>query len=125
MVSTTVSQIISAGTASAGSSTDSTGIDLSSAVGLAIGYSLTFNASATEGATIELYADDEGASQSFTIGTNANALDSHDIAISAGNTVEGVVLMSHIPKYAKARVVNNDSTYDITGVNLYAQVQTA
>jgi hypothetical protein len=124
-ITKTATKIVDAETAAASSSVDSDGMDLSSAIDLAIGFEMTFNASATEGARIELYGDQDGASSSFTIGANQEATDEYDVAVSAGNTVSGVIPMIRSPKYAKVRVVNEDGTYSITAISVWSQVQTA
>lgn len=124
-ITKSATNIIDNQTAAASGSVESTGIDLSNAIDLAIGFELTFDASATGGARIELYADPEGASATFTIGANQEPTDEHDVPVSTGNTIEGVVPMVRSPKYCKIRVVNRDADYSITGISVWAQVQTA
>jgi hypothetical protein len=99
-------------------------VDLSGAIDFAIGYTISFSASAisTGYARIELYADPTGANPSFSIGSYDDPVDSYDIQVDAGRTVNGVVQMNRSGKYAKVRVVNS-SGQSITGVNIYAIVQ--
>ncbi len=124
-ITKSATKIIDNQTAAASGSVDSSGIDMSNAIDLAIGFELTFNASATDGARIELYGDSSGASASFTIGANQEPTDEYDVAVSAGNTVSGVIPMIRSPKYAKVRVVNEDGSYSITGISVWSQIQTA
>lgn len=124
-ITKSATKIIDNQSAAASGSVDSSGIDLSNAIDFAIGFEMTFNASATEGARIELYGDPEGAAASFTIGSNQEATDEYDIAVSAGNTVSGVIQMTKSMKYAKARVVNEDGSQSITAISVWAQIQTA
>lgn len=113
-------------TISASSSyTDATGSDLSTTISLAIGYEMTFNASATEGATIEVYADPDSASQTFTVGTYHDPTDSFDVDVDAGNKAEGMIQVNCAAKYVKIRVVNNDGSQSITGCSVWVQKQTA
>lgn len=124
-ITKSATKIIDNQTVAASGSVDSDGFDLSNAIDLAIGFEMTFNASATEGARIELYGDPDGASSSFTIGTNQEATDEYDVAVSAGATISGVIPMIRSMKYAKIRVVNEDSSYSITAISVWSQIQTA
>ncbi len=101
----------------------STGVDLSGAVDFGIGYKMTFNASATLGATIELYADPEGADVDFTVGTYDDPTDAADVAVDAGHQAMGFIPLSRSAKYVKAKVRNLDTGQSITGIYLYATVQ--
>jgi hypothetical protein len=85
---------------------------------------MTFHASCTAGARIELYADPQDASASFSIGTYDTHIDSEDIARSAGHTVNGSVQMNWAAKYVKVRIVNLDTVYSITGASATVTVQT-
>ena len=124
-LSKTVTPILNSATMAANSSSSaSTGVDLSQAVDFGIGYQMTFNASATKGARIDLYADPEGASISFTIGTYADPCDSGDVAVDAGHQVQGFVQMQRAAKYVRAKVTNLDTGQSITGCSLWAIVQT-
>jgi hypothetical protein len=123
-LSKTVTQILNGATVAANSSSSaSTGVDLSEAVDFGIGYQMTFNGSATKGARIDLFADPEGASVSFTVGSYADACDSGDVAVDAGHQVQGFVQMQRAAKYVRAKVVNLDTGQSITGCSLWAQVQ--
>ena len=104
-------------------SPESTGVDLNDAVDFGIGYQMTFHASATKGARIDLYADPAGASQSFTIGTYADPCDSGDVQVDAGHQVQGFIQMQRAPKFVRAKVVNLDSSQSLTNCSLWAIVQ--
>jgi hypothetical protein len=99
------------------------GLDLSTAVDFAVGYTMTFNAAATLGARIDLFADPAGASSSFTIGAYDDAIDSGDIAIDAGHTVNGLIQMQRAAKFVKARIVNLDTGQSITAASLWGIIQ--
>ncbi len=123
-LSKTVTTVLSNVTAAAGSnSSASSGIDLSTAVDFGIGFKMTFNASATAGATIELYADPTGSNSDFTIGTYDDPADAGDVAVDAGHQVQGFIPLNRAAKYTKARVKNLDGSYSITGIYLYSIVQ--
>jgi hypothetical protein len=111
--------------AAAGYKDASPGGDLSSCIALGVGVTLTFDASATKGARVDIFADPAGASASFTIGANDEPYDSADIALNKGNTVSAFLPLSHTPKFAKARIVNEDDSYSITACSMWAQIQTA
>jgi hypothetical protein len=103
-----------------------TGTDLSSAINLKVGYTLTFNGSATAGARIDLFADPADASANFTIGAYDNALDSEDILLTAtnkGHQVSGNIQMNWAAKYVKARLVNLDPAQSITGASVWLTPQ--
>ena len=122
----TSTQVVTSQTITSSSSyTDTTGTDLTTAISCAVGYTMTFNASATAGATIEIYADPDSASQTFTVGTYHDPTDSFEIPVDAGNAVEGMVQINCAPKYIKVRIVNNDTGQSITLANAYVVVQTA
>ncbi len=105
-------------------SSASTGVDLGAAVDFGIGYQMTFNASATKGARIDLFADQAGASASFTVGTYADACDSGDVQVDSGHQVQGFIQLQRAARYVKAKVVNLDTGQSITACSLWAQVQT-
>jgi len=124
-LSKTPTQIISNITVSANTaSTASTGVDLNNAIDFGIGFQMTFNASATKGARIDLYADPAGASVSFTIGSYAAPCDSGDVQLSAGHQVQGFIQMQRAARYVKAKIVNLDTGQSITAASLWAHVQT-
>lgn len=109
----------------AGTQTSTSSLDLSSAISLAIGFTMTFNASATSGARIEVFADPTGANTSFSVGSYDDLIDSWDIPVDAGHTVNGAVQLNHSAKYVKVRLKNLDAGYTITAAYLYGIVQTA
>ncbi len=108
-----------------GSSSASTGVDLSQAVDFDIQFQITFNASAVGvggvGARIDLYSNHSSAS--FTVGSFDQPCDSADVLISSGHQVNGSFQMKKSSKYVKAKIVNLDPTYSITGASLWATVQ--
>lgn len=120
----TVTKVIDNQTIALSSSYTSTGVDLSNAVDFAVGYQLTFNASCTLGARIDLFADPDGDSISFTVGTYDDAVDSADIDKDAGHQVNGVVQLNRSAKYVKVRIVNLDTAQSITGASAWTFVQT-
>lgn len=124
-LSKTPTQIISNITVSANTaSAASTGVDLNNAIDFGIGYQMTFNASATKGARIDLYADPTGASISFTVGSNAAPCDSGDVKLKAGGQVQGFIQMQRAARYVKAKIVNLDTGQSITAASLWSHVQT-
>lgn len=125
VIAKTATKIIDNVTVALSASADSSGVDLSSAIKFGVGFSLTFNAAATAGARVELYADPAGAASTFTIGANDDPCDFADIELDAGNTVSGFIPLLDTPKYVKARIVNEDDTYSITALSVWSQVQTA
>jgi hypothetical protein len=106
-----------------GVSTESTGVDLNDAVDFGIGYQMTFNASATKGARIDLYADPAGAAQTFSIGTYADPCDSGDVQVDAGHQVQGFIQLQRAARYVKCKVTNLDTGQSITGCSLWSIVQ--
>lgn len=111
--------------AASGNQDQATALDVGAGLRLDIGYTMTFNASAAAGARIELYGDPTGANASFSIGTYDNPIDSFEIPVSAGHTVNSVIRLEKAGKYVKARIVNLSSSYSITGASLYGLLQTA
>lgn len=121
----TASNVINNQTIAASSSaTQATGTDLTSAINFKVGYTMTFNASATYGARIEVYADPQDAAASFSIGTYDNPIDAEDILVSKGHTVSGSFQMNWAAKYVKVRIVNVDTFYSITAASAWVTVQT-
>ncbi len=103
----------------------SAGVDLSDAIDLAVGYTMTFNAAANYGATIFLYGDPAGNSLDFVAGSYDNPIDECPIdgKSKAGHTVSGVYQFNHSAKYVKFRVYNHDDTVSITNCSIWAIVQ--
>lgn len=126
LAKTATTLINSVTVAASGVQDSAASLDLSAAIDLAIGYTMTFNASAgTYGARIELFADPTGANSSFSIGTYDDCVDSWDIPGDAGHTVNGLVPMMKCGKYVKARIVNLSTSQTITAATLTGIVQTA
>lgn len=109
----------------AASTLDAIGTDLSGCINLSIGFELTFSGSATKGATINMYTDPDGASQTFAIGTYHTPTWSMDIDLDAGHKVENGFIVPRVGKYVKFEIVNNDTAQDITGASLWVIPQTA
>jgi hypothetical protein len=124
-ITKSATNIIDNQAAAADGNVESSGFGLSNAIDMAIGYEMTFDASATGDARLELYADPSGSSASFTIGANDVPVDEVDIRHSSGNTVRGLVSMVRSAMYCKVRVVNEDESYSITGISVWTQIQTA
>jgi len=99
-------------------------IDLTDAVDLFIGYTLTFDAAADAGATIYLFADPSSSNTSFVVGSYDNEIDKWPIDGDSkkGHTVSGGVRMDHSAKYVKVKVFNHD-TVSITGCSIWAAPQ--
>lgn len=115
--SKTSTKILDNKTANASSSTslsDCTAVNLSTAVQLAIDVEMTFNASATQGATVRVYASDDN-SEYDTI-----PYDQFDVAVSAGNAVKAHFAVLPAPKYIKVSVTNLDTAQSLTGISVYS-----
>jgi hypothetical protein len=84
---------------------------------------MTFNGAATKGAQILIYADPEGASATFSVGSYDDPCDSADIDVDAGHQVNGFIPVLREPKYIKAVVKNLDTAQSITGISVWSQVQ--
>lgn len=99
----------------------STGVDLTTAVDLAIGYRLTFNADSNVGVTVFMYGDPSGSDINFTAGSYDNPVDQCPISgsgTSKGKTVASTYRMDHSSKYVKFRVYNHD-TVSVTNLSLW------
>lgn len=99
----------------------SAGVDLTTAVDLAIGYRLTFNADSNVGITIFMYGDPSGSDINFTVGSYDNPVDQCPVSgsgTSKGKTVAGTYRMDHSSKYVKFRVYDHD-TVSVTNFSLW------
>lgn len=115
--------MISGATVAAGSSAVSAGsVDLSGSIDFGVGYVLTFNASATGYARLEVYADPTASNPSFSVGSYDDPVDSYDIQVDAGHKVSGVVPFTRAFRYGKLKITNSTGQ-SLTGVSLYAIVQ--
>jgi len=114
----TVVTMINLSSLAAGSTSslsDCTALDLSRTISLFLEVEATFDASATEGLTIKWYTSRDN--------TNWSTVEwlSDDINVSPGNTVlVPLVPIDPAPMYLKATITNNDSSYAVTNVKLYA-----
>jgi len=116
----TVTQILDNKTAAASGSTaiaDCTEVDLSEVINLGIGVLLTFNASATAGATVEVYGAYDGTNYT------SEPLDEYDVELSAGNTVKVAFLSLVTTEKIKVVVKNNDTSQSITGISVWVHTQ--
>lgn len=96
---------------------DCAAVDGSSVVALGIEAVMTFNASATAGATIKVFTSADGTNY-CTVPTQE-----YDVAVSAGATVRHsfTVLPGH--KAYKVVVANLDTAQSITGISVNAEPQ--
>jgi len=99
----------------------SAGVDLTTAVDLAIGYRLTFNADSNVGITVFMYGDPSGSDINFSPGSYDNPVDQCPVSgsgTSKGKTVASTYRMDHSAKYVKFRVYNHD-TVSATNFSLW------
>jgi len=105
--------------AASGSTTlnDCTTEDLSAALQCAIEVDMTFNASATAGATVKVFASGDG--------TNFDTVEyaTQSVSVSAGNSVQVTFPINPAVKYFKVQVTNLDTTYSLTGISVWSIVQ--
>ena len=99
-------------------------IDLSEAVDFGIGVKATPNGSATACVTVELIADPRSIDPTFPVNDYFTPVDAGDLDLYAGHVCQGFFPMNRSAKYVKVRVKNNDATYSVTAVSVYALVQT-
>lgn len=106
----------SAQTLSASSSdTDNIDLDANGFDQVLITWKGTFNVSATDGCTIEIFASPDSGTTEDTI-----PLYSIEVEVDAGNTVIISLAVKDVP-YIAVKRTNNDSSYDITNETvLYA-----
>lgn len=110
----TVNQSLQAAQTLAASGTDTDDIDLDTAGydAVLVQWQGTFNASATDGCTIEVFGSPDSGSNDDNI-----PLWPIEISVDAGNTVKISFLIEGIP-YAAIKRTNNDSSYSITNETL-------
>lgn len=107
-------------TAAASASTvlaDCTAEDLSTALQCAIEVGMTFDASATTGATVKVFASGDGTA----FDTVEYATQS--VAVSAGNAIQATFPINPAAKYIKVQVTNLDTSYSITAISAWSIVQ--
>lgn len=102
----------------------SASIDLTDAVDLCIGYTLTFDAGADVGATIYLFADPSFSNSSFVVGSYDYPVDSWPVngSSKAGHTISGNARMDHSAKFVKVRLYNHDNV-SITNCSVWIAPQ--
>lgn len=116
----TYTKVLDNKTAAASSSTalaDCTAEDLSAALQCAIEVDMTFNASATQGATIKVFASGDG--------TNFDTVEyaTQSVSVSAGSSIQVTFPINPAVKYFKVQVTNLDTSYSITGISVWTIVQ--
>jgi len=116
----TYSKILDNKTAAASGSTtlgDCTAEDLSAALQCAIEVDMTFHESATQGATIKVFASGDG--------TNFDTVEyaTQSVAVSAGNSIQVTFPINPAVKYFRVQVTNLDSVQSITAISVWSIVQ--
>jgi len=116
----TYSKILDNKTAAASGSTtlgDCTAEDLSAALQCAIEVDMTFHESATQGATIKVFASGDG--------TNFDTVEyaTQSVAVSAGNAIQVTFPINPAVKYFRVQVTNLDSVQSITAISVWSIVQ--
>lgn len=106
-----------AGTSASTTLSDCTAEDLSAALQCAIEVDMTFNASATLGATVKVFASGDG--------TNFDTVEyaTQSVALSAGNAVQVTFPINPAVKYFRVQVTNLDSAQTITAISVWSIVQ--
>ena len=96
---------------------DCTSEDLSTALQCAIEVDMTFDASATAGATVKVFASGDG--------TNFDTVEyaTQSVDVSAGNAIQVTFPINPAAKYIRVQVTNLDTTYDITAISVWSIVQ--
>lgn len=96
------------------SSSDTDDIDLAASGydAVLVQWQGTFNASATDGCTIEVFASPDSGTTEDTI-----PIWSQEVEVDAGNTVKISFVIPDVP-YAAIKRTNNDSSYSITNETL-------
>ena len=119
----TVTKLLDNKTAAASSSTvigECAAEDLSTALQCAIQVNLTFNASATMGATVKVYASSDNSNfdtAGYEYATQSVAF------LTGGGAVQVTFPINPAAKYFKAVVTNLDSGQSITGITVWSIVQ--
>lgn len=116
----TVTKVLDNKTANASSSTtlgDCTAEDLSAALQCAIETVMTFDADATAGATIKVFASRDG--------TNFDTVEyaTQSVSVSAGNTVGVTFPINPAVKYFRVQVTNLDTSKSLTAISVWTIVQ--
>ena len=121
----TVTKVVDAQTVAASSSlslANSTAIGPTSTdalINLAIECTVTYNASATLGCTVKLYASYDGTNY------DTDPYDQFDMPFTAGATKSQTFALNPAPKYLKVGVTNNDTGQSITAFSAWAHTQAA
>jgi len=116
-ITKTSTKIIDNKSAAADDSTslsDCVSVDLTTAIQMAIDVEMIFNASATYGAMVEVYASDDDTNW------DTNPFEQFPVAVTPGATIREHFVMIPAPKYIRVKVVNLDPTYSITAINVYS-----
>lgn len=104
-------------------SSPSSVFNLTDAIKLSVGYTMTFAANAELGATIFLYGDPSFNNSSFVAGIHDDPADSASIEVDAGNTVSSTLFMEDSPSYARIRIYNHDNSASITNCSIWIAPQ--
>lgn len=93
--------------------------DTSTLINLAIECTVTYNASATAGCTVKLYASYDGTNY------DSDPYDQFDMPFTANTTKSQTFAVNPAPKYLKVGVTNLDTAQDITAFSAWAHTQAA
>lgn len=88
-------------------------------INLAIECTVTYNASATAGCTVKLYASYDGTNY------DSDPYDQFDMPFTANTTKSQTFAVNPAPKYLKVGVENLDTAEDITAFSAWAHTQAA
>jgi len=88
-------------------------------INLAIECTVTYNASATSGCTVKLYASYDGTNY------DSDPYDQFDMPFTANTTKSQTFAVNPAPKYLKVGVTNNDTGQSITAFSAWAHTQAA
>lgn len=121
----TVTKVVDNQTVNASSSLDlanSTAIgptDTDTVINLAIECTVTYNASATLGCTVKIYASYDGTNY------DTDPYDQFDMPFAANTTKSQTFAVNPAPRYLKVGVTNNSTGYSITAFSAWAHTQDA
>lgn len=93
--------------------------DTSALINLAIECTVTYNAGATLGCTVKLYASYDGTNW------DTDPYDQFDMPFAAGTTKSQTFAVNPAPKYLKVGVTNLDTVQSITAFSAWAHTQAA
>ena len=117
-----VTKVVDGETITASSSLDlaeSTTIDTTTIINLAIECTVTYHASATLGCTVKLFASYDGTN------FDTDPYDQFDMPFTANTTKSQTFAVNPAPKYLKVGVTNNSTGQSITAFSAWAHTQAA